>query len=103
MVKLRLAVPEDFDFFYELKCEESNIYWTGHGEKPNREKLYLFFIGAIEHAHKKEARKIFIIEDSGVPVGHLYLIPDWETGSFELAPGIQKNIEAKAMPDRQLP
>ena len=33
MIKIRNAVLDDFEFFYKLKCEETNIYWTGHRGK----------------------------------------------------------------------
>lgn len=88
MIELRLATLDDFDFFYELKCEDSNIFWTGHGEKPKRENLYSFFENAVEQAEKPDARKIFIVENGGTPVGHLYVIPDLQNNSFELAPAI---------------
>ena len=29
MLSIRLAVKDDFDFFYELKSEDFNIFWTG--------------------------------------------------------------------------
>lgn len=35
------------------------------------------------------------MEDGGVPVGHLYLIPEWENNSFELAPGISEKHRGK--------
>lgn len=43
MVLIRTAKLEDFEFFYELKCEESNVFWTGHESKTDREKLFSFF------------------------------------------------------------
>ena len=36
MVSIRLAAPEDFEFFYQLKCEPSNIFWTGFDTPPER-------------------------------------------------------------------
>ena len=95
MVTVRLATMEDFEFFYELKCEESNIFWTGHGEKPQRENIYNFYKNAIANADKQEARKIIIVESDGVPVGHLYLIPDLENNCFDLAPAISEKYRGK--------
>lgn len=43
MVLIRKASLEDFAFFYEMKCEDTNIFWTGHGDKPNKENLHSFF------------------------------------------------------------
>lgn len=34
-VKLVDATLEDYDFYYRLKSEESNIYWSGHKKKPD--------------------------------------------------------------------
>lgn len=90
VIDLRLATLDDFDFFYDLKCEDSNIFWTGHGEKPERENLYLFYKNAVEKADEPSARKIFIVENDGVKIGHLYIIPDIENDSFELAPAISE-------------
>ena len=28
-----------FDFFYDIKSEEDNIYWSGHEEKPKYNAL----------------------------------------------------------------
>ena len=95
MTTLRLATLEDFDFFYDLKCEESNIYWTGHDEKPKRENLYGFFKSAIDNVAGRETRKIFIVENDSIPVGHLYVIPDLETNSFELAPAVSEKYRGK--------
>ena len=90
MISLRLATLDDFEFFYNLKCEPSNVYWTGHGEKPNRESLYTFFSKAVENAQKKDTRKIFIVENENDKVGHLYIIPANDGNSFELAPAISE-------------
>lgn len=43
MLKIELATIDDFDFFYEIKSEENNIFWTGHKEKPNKDNLLIFF------------------------------------------------------------
>lgn len=43
MVYFKKATMDDFEFFYDLKCEENNIFWTGHGEKPQKENLKKFY------------------------------------------------------------
>ena len=93
MVSIRLATIDDFEFFYDMKCEETNIFWTGHDSKPERENLSSFFKKAIEDFTKQDARKIYIIEDDGVKIGHLYLIPDGEC--FELASAISQKYQGK--------
>lgn len=93
MVSIREATLEDFEFFYEMKCEDVNIFWTGHAEKPNRDNLYSFFKKTVENAQDKSARKIYIIEDAAEKVGHLYIIPDGEV--FDLASAICSRYQGK--------
>jgi RimJ/RimL family protein N-acetyltransferase len=38
-----LARLEDFDAFYELKCEDNNIHWSGHKNAPDRDKLLKWY------------------------------------------------------------
>lgn len=51
-------------------------------------KIYIrFFKSAVENVEKRESRKIYIIEDTGEKVGHLYIIPE-DKDIFELATAI---------------
>lgn len=103
MIGIRLAELKDFDFFYDLKCEDSNVFWTGHGEKPKRENLLSFFIKAIENADRSDARKIYIVEDDGMRVGHLYITPENSGGStLNLQQQYRKGIGGVVMRVRQL-
>ena len=43
LVSIRNASMDDFEFFYKLKCEDTNIFWTGHDKKPDRECLLSLF------------------------------------------------------------
>lgn len=54
MLSIRLATKEDFDFFYELKSEDFNIFWTGGGTKPEKENLRNFFYTAVDRADEKK-------------------------------------------------
>ena len=77
MLTIRLATKEDFDFFYELKSEDFNIFWTGWGTKPDVENLRKFVYNAVEKAGEKDTRKIYIVEnEDGEKVGHLYILPN---------------------------
>lgn len=91
MIKIRLAEMEDFEFFYNLKCEKLNIFWTGHKEKPERENLHKFFVNAVNNAVKKETRKIFIIENDNDKVGHIYIIPDENNDVFAVSIALSEN------------
>ena len=77
MVSIRLATSEDFDFFYELKSEDFNIFWTGGAAKPEKENLRNFFDTSVDRAGEKDTRKIYIAEnEEGEKVGHLYILPN---------------------------
>ena len=79
MLSIRLAEKEDFEFFFELKSEDYNVFWAGGSDKPKRENLLRFFDNAVDHASEAQARKIYIIEnEEKEKVGHLYIIPDKE-------------------------
>lgn len=81
---IRLANKEDFDFFLKLKSEDFNIFWVGAETIPDKIKLMRFFYDAVENASKKNARKIFIVENEQKDkIGHLYIIPDGDI--FELS------------------
>ncbi|WP_255401678.1 GNAT family N-acetyltransferase [Sporanaerobacter sp. PP17-6a] len=62
---------EDFDDFYMLRCDEENIYWTGHREKPDRDKLYKWYLEQL----KRTDRIMFLVKADSLdePVGYLYL------------------------------
>jgi RimJ/RimL family protein N-acetyltransferase len=61
----------DFDSFYFLKCDEENIYWTGHKSKPEKQNLEKWFN---EQLQRKD-RIIFLAKDliNDEVVGYLYL------------------------------
>ena len=75
MVSIRLAAPEDFEFFYQLKCEPSNIFWTGFDTPPERTSFQKWYERIIQNQGEKTNRKIYIIMDDNTPVGHIYIEP----------------------------
>ena len=75
MVSIRLAAPEDFEFFYQLKCEPSNIFWTGFDTPPERTSFQKWYERIIQNQGEKTNRKIYIIMDDNPPVGHIYIEP----------------------------
>lgn len=84
MLSIRLAKKDDFDFFYKLKSEDFNVFWTGGESKPDMENLKEFFFDAVDKAHHSGTRKIYMIENElHEKIGHLYIIPSGE--NFELA------------------
>lgn len=63
MVSIRLAAPEDFEFFYQIKCEPSNIFWTGFDKPPEKEHLRAWFADMISRQADRSSRKIYMILD----------------------------------------
>lgn len=87
-ISLRKAKIDDFDFFYSIKSEKSNIYWTGHDKKPDAFSLKIWFEGQIN----SEKRLIYIIYLNDVKVGYSYL--DIITDSIIETEGLEKILES---------
>ena len=43
-MELRKAILSDFESLYSLRCEDTNIRWTGHHEAPVKENLEKCFL-----------------------------------------------------------
>jgi RimJ/RimL family protein N-acetyltransferase len=86
---LRRAEADDFDFYYDLKCEPDNIYWCGHSEKPEREMLRKWFNGALGRTD----RDILIYVVGGARVGYAYV--DKSDDSFETSVAVSKKFEGR--------
>lgn len=95
MITIRKAGLEDFEFFYAIKSEDNNIFWTGHDKKPDRTNLHRFFSNAVENS--RGGRTIYIIEKKQIEkVGYIYIIPDsGDTNTFELSISISTNYQGK--------
>ena len=76
-IEIRKAADADFDFFYSVKCDEDNMYWSGHSLRPKYDILYAFFTSQTRHQDVFNQRTIFIVEEkqSGKSAGYLYLDP----------------------------
>ncbi len=72
MLKLRDATFEDFSFYYNLKCEDSSIYWSGYSQKPDFHKLFDFWNMIIKE--KCDRRHIYILSENNIPVGYVQTI-----------------------------
>jgi RimJ/RimL family protein N-acetyltransferase len=88
-IHLLLATMEDFDFFYEIKSNPKNMFWTGHKIPPNRKQLFNFFQKQLLIQNEFSKRKIFIIklgENNNISAGYLYLDPvNEKTASVSVA------------------
>lgn len=91
MTEIRQATLNDFDFYYQLKCEKSSVYWSGFSGIPDRNQLYAFWKHLIDG--KIVGRKIYILSVNLSPVGYIQVVED--NGRFELSMGIAENDRGK--------
>lgn len=66
---LRKAREADYDFFFNIKSESENMYWTGHETSPNYEHLKEWFFKQLQN----KVREILILEVNGIAVGYAYV------------------------------
>jgi RimJ/RimL family protein N-acetyltransferase len=97
-IEIRKAAETDFDFFFSIKCDEDNVYWTGHILPPLRDNLYRFFCSQIQHQDLVTRRTIFIVERKrdGASVGYLYLDPTGKD-SAEVSIGIMRPFSGRGL------
>jgi len=96
MITLRLAEPLDFEFFFALKSEPSNIFWTGHSSPPDRVGLKAFFDDILAKHYNDTTRKCYIIENDGVSVGCVYLDPSQDhLREFDFAVAISEKYQGR--------
>ena len=82
-----------------LRCEPFEIFRTRAGRNCQGGGGERALGGGI---FGRETRKIFIVENGSIPVGHLYMIPDLETNSFELAPAVSEKYRGKGYAKKAL-
>lgn len=77
MIEIYLATEEDINFFFEIKSNKDNMYWSGHSIKPTYARIEKFLIDQIKSQNTQLTRKIYIIIDtlSKEKLGYLYLDP----------------------------
>jgi len=87
MVNLKLAKYEDYDFYYALKCEKDNVYWSGYSSKPNYEHLKLIFDKWIEEMLEHDKRKVYMINFNDLMSGYVYISPA-DSNEAEISIGV---------------
>jgi len=90
-INIRKATHTDFDFFYKIKCEYSNIFWTGHKETPNYEELKEWYNRTILCNDKKVISIASYVDQD---IGYLY-IDIIEKNLLEIAIAISENFQGK--------
>lgn len=89
-MELKKALLSDFESFYSLKCEISNIRWTGHSVAPDKDNLYGWFKKALNNPN----RIIYLFWNEKVCLGYLYVDFISET-EREMAYGISETQQGK--------
>ena len=76
----KLATPEDFIYYFELRCDEHNVLWTGHKDSPDRESLKSWYN---ENLKKKDRYFFLFFEDNTLSdvIGYLYMDVVGEKGN----------------------
>lgn len=92
-IGIRKATRSDFDFFYKIKSEYSNIFWTGHKKPPSYEKLKEWYTRTLLHNDKKV---IYIASNLGQDIGYLY-IDIIEKDLIEIAIAISEKYQGKEL------
>src|SRR5690606_10951284 len=91
-IVIKKAVPSDFDFFFKIKSEYSNIYWTGHKNKPDYQNLKEWFINNLN----QELREIFILCYSNEKIGYIYL-DKINSNELEMSIAIAERFQNKGL------
>ena len=83
MVKTRMkdiiiqnAILDDYDDYYTIRCEESDIYWMGHKSKPDYDYLFNVFKERVAGKRFKVSgdKTIYMVKkESGVAIGFTML------------------------------
>lgn len=87
-IELRKAVISDYDFYFDIKSEKSNIYWTGHDKKPDYNELKNWFkknISALD-------RVTYIVINKDNRIGYVY-VDYLSEKSFEVSIAISENYQ----------
>ena len=91
---LKLAKLDDFDEYYKLKSDESNIYWTGWSSKPDYDNLKKFFNKTITNIKTNKDRRIYLAYEDNEIIGYIYI--DYvDDDTFALSPAISSEYQGK--------
>ena len=90
VMDLRKATISEFEDLYLLRCENTNIKWTGHTEAPSKDGLKEWYIKALSNPK----RDIYLYWDNDNCLGYLYVdvVNDDER---EIAYGISEKQQGK--------
>ena len=93
-MELKLAKLDNYDEFYKLKSDKSNIYWTGWSNSPDYEKLKEFYYNVINNLKTIKDRRIYLAYENDEVVGYVYI--DYvDDDTFALSPAVHSKFQGK--------
>ena len=96
-ITVRKADLGDFDFFYAIKSEPSNLLWTGHKDRPDYQRLKQWYCWQLDGG----GHAIYIIEAARTQTGYLY-VDTIKPDLFELAIGVSETHSGKGIGSKAL-
>lgn len=95
-IYLQKCTLNDFESFYFLKCDEENVYWTGHKNKPQKQNLEEWFIQQLQ----RKDRILFLARNKldDEVLGYLYLdIVGEKKNIIETGHGVHSKFKGKGL------
>lgn len=92
-IELINATIDDYDFYYALKSEKSNIYWSGHKRKPDQKKFRSWY--RINVLNSDICFKIILCKGKKVGVIYFKLIDQLKCNYLGL--GISEKYQGKGI------
>jgi len=93
-MRLELAKISEYDDFYALKADDSNVFWTGWSNKPDYERLKEFYFNVINNLKSIRDRRIYLVHEDDQIVGYIYIDYVDET-TFAISPAISSKCQGK--------
>lgn len=95
---LEKAKLEDFESYYQIKCERFITFWSwGDYEIPPRENLYRFYTECIQNSENSSGEKrkdIYLMKtEEGETAGYLYM--DYSADSVDIPVAVSERFTKK--------
>lgn len=96
-MELKRAILSDFEVLYQLRCEDTNIRWTGHQTAPDRDNLHGWFCKTLSNPN----RDIYLYWKDNVCIGYLY-VDTVSPQQREIAYGISECHQGKGYASKMI-
>lgn len=89
----KVAVFEDYEDFYKIKCDPENVKWSGFASAPNYDKMKNWFYQQI----KEKKRSIYLAYWNGDVCGFFYLDKLLYKDTEEIGYGVMTNFTGRGI------